>query len=281
MTNQSVISQIFGMDVPNLLFHYTNSIGLKGIIESGKIWTTKIHYMNDKSELRLAFDYIRSEINQQIGSGKTNRTEEELADMLGALESIHEFNVSVASFSAVGDQLSQWCGYCEVGNGYSLGFDGHRLKTKIMENSNYYLVPCIYEEEKQIRIVKELINMTSVVNITQNPNYDKPPLYKLSFAEAALLLAPIIKSKHFQEEREWRLISVPLKYEDAKFRPGNYALIPYWEFDLGIADSLVQIIIGPTPERELSERALHGLLMQKHIFNWGEICHSAIPFRKT
>ena len=142
MINENITSQTLEIDVPKLLFHYTSSMGLKGIIESAKIWTTKIHYLNDKSELELAFEYIRSEINQQINGGKTGRTAEELTDMLGALDSIQEFNVSVASFTAQGDQLSQWRGYCEVGNGYSLGFDGRRLRAKVMENRKYHLVPC-------------------------------------------------------------------------------------------------------------------------------------------
>ncbi|NOH02763.1 MAG: hypothetical protein HND47_12765 [Chloroflexi bacterium] len=141
-------------------------------------------------------------------------------------------------------------------------------------------MPCLYEENEQKTLVKDLINSTSVVNVPNDPNNGKPPFYNLSFAEAALFIAPIIKSKHFKEEQEWRLISVPLKYEDAKFRTGNYSLIPYWEFELGIEDSLNKIIIGPTPEQELSERALYGLLTQRHIYNLGGIFHSEIPFRK-
>mgnify|MGYP003132943836 CR=1 FL=1 len=36
-----------------LLFHYTSNIGLKGIIESNKIWATSFKNKNDLSE----FDY--------------------------------------------------------------------------------------------------------------------------------------------------------------------------------------------------------------------------------
>ena len=280
MKNEDVISKLLVREIPKLLFHYTSGVGLKGIIETGKIWTTKIHYLNDRLELELAFEYIRDEINHQINSGNTNHSTEELTDMLGALDSISKFNVSVASFTTQGDQLSQWRGYSEIGNGYSLGFDGQRLNTQVIENGNYHLTPCLYEQDEHQLLVKYLVDTTSVANILHNPNYGKPPFYKLSFAEAALFIAPIIKSEHFREEQEWRLISVPLNYDDAKFRAGNYSLIPYWEFDLGIMDSLNRVIIGPTPERELSERALYGLLTQRHLFNLGGILHSEIPFRK-
>ncbi|NOH02762.1 MAG: hypothetical protein HND47_12760 [Chloroflexi bacterium] len=124
MMNENIISNLLMRDAPKLLFHYTSGTGVKGIIETGKIWTTKIHYLNDKSELELAFEYIRDEINHQINNGITNPPVENLRCMLGALDSISKFNVSVASFTTQGDQLSQWRGYSEIGNGYSLGFDG-------------------------------------------------------------------------------------------------------------------------------------------------------------
>src|SRR5215208_1546206 len=117
---QSIIDKLSSIGVPDLLFHYTTSAGLVGIIETGKIWLTKIQYTNDKSELCLALEQIRTEIDlQQQGMEKTRR-EEELDAMCKALHGAPTVNVGVASFTKEDDQLSQWWGYCEIGKGYSL-----------------------------------------------------------------------------------------------------------------------------------------------------------------
>jgi hypothetical protein len=254
MSNGSVISRILNTGVPNSLYHYTSSAGLMGIIKSNKIWTTKIHYLNDKSEIQLAFKHIRNEIDsQKNGKGKT-RSDEELNAMMEILESVEGINVSVASFTEVGDQLSQWRGYCEIGDGYSIGFNGKKLMEHVDKSENYRLVPCVYEEKKQLEIVKELVNSAPVIDITNHPNYGKPPFYNMPFGDAALFLAPIIKSESFREEKEWRLIS-----------------------------SALSIIIGPTPEEDLSERAVWGFFLsvsRDNLHLWTNIKHSKIPFRK-
>jgi hypothetical protein len=262
MSKPNLIIDLFSQDVPELLYHYTNMTGLMGIIKSRQIWTTKIQYLNDKSELKLAFDYIRYEINQQIkGIGK-NQSDEELNNKISALNGIDTLNISVASFTEEGDQLSQWRGYTEFGNGYSLGFYGQELKNRA-EKLGYYLVPCIYDKPTHRELIRELINSTRVENNKANPNYNKPPFYKLNFSEATLLIAPIIKSEAFIEEKEWRLISPTLNYENASFRSGTKSLIPYWTFGIHLEKTLSTIIIGPTPEEKLSELALVGYVVNQ------------------
>ncbi|MBL8099668.1 MAG: DUF2971 domain-containing protein [Anaerolineales bacterium] len=281
--SKSVISEILNTKVNDLLFHYTSSLGLLGIIKSNKIWTTKIHYLNDKSEFQLAFGYIRNEIESQLKGIDKTRTDEELNIMLETLRSIGTVNVSVASFTQEGDQLSQWRGYCEVGDGYAIGFEGQKLMDHVNKSETHKLVPCVYKEDKHIQIVKELVNHAPVINIKNHPNYGKPPFNNMSFGEIALFLAPIIKSEGFREEQEWRLISSPLSYENAYFRKGNYSLVPYWEFDLDLVHTYHSIIIGPTPEKDLAELALQGFLHNSFFNNvtlWLDIKHSKIPFRK-
>ena len=278
-----MISQEVSNEIPDLLYHYTNSAGLSGILNSGKIWTTEIHYLNDKSEIQLAFKYIRNEIeSQKKGTGKT-RTDEELDIMSESLSIAEEINVSIASFTENGDQLSQWRGYSEIGNGYSLGFYGKELLKKVTRDKNYHLVPCIYDERIHLSMVKELVDLTPVLDIKSDPSYSHSLVFRSTFGDAALSLAAVIKSEGFKEEKEWRLIGPTLLYSSARFRYGNHTLIPYWEYDVDINNTLESIIIGPTPEPELSERAISGLLVNIFPNNrrlWSSIKHSNIPFRK-
>ncbi|GEM_PF-3414656 len=134
-----------------------------------EIWTTRISYLNDSSELQLAFNYMRDEIKRQLKGIEKKRTDNDLNQMMKDLEFKNlkiSNNIGVASFSKRGNQLSQWRGYCEVGDGYSLGFDYMRLKNLLLENSNnkYRLCPCEYNEEKQRHLIRDLINSTSVEN---------------------------------------------------------------------------------------------------------------------
>ena len=99
MPSKSIISEILDTKVPKSLFHYTSSDGLMGIIRSNKIWTTKIHYLNDKSEIQLAFKHIRNEIESQKNSQNKTRSDEELDTMTEILNSIEVINVSVTSFT--------------------------------------------------------------------------------------------------------------------------------------------------------------------------------------
>jgi len=287
LNDTSTISEILSTRVPEILYHYTNSSGLIGIVTSKQIWVTKIHYLNDKSELQLAFDYIRKEIHSQLEISNSKQADEELNGKLEALDSIQLVNIGVASFTEEGDQLSQWRGYCEIGNGYSLGFKGSAL-LKQAERANYHLVPCVYAKQIHQKIVRELVRSTSVYNIKQNPNYNKPPFYAKSFADAVLFIAPIIKAESFKEEKEWRLISDPLRYDNADYRSGTHSMIPYWKFNIDLAEILKSIIIGPTAEPDLSFDALRGLLNKEltpygsEISNEviGNITHSNIPYRK-
>jgi hypothetical protein len=278
-----VISQELLKEIPDILYHYTTSAGLSGILSSGKIWTTEIHYLNDKGEIQLAFKYIRDEIESQKAGVNKTRTDEELDIMLEALRIAEEINVSIASFTENGDQLSQWRGYGEIGNGYSLGFYAQALLKTVQSHTNFHFLPCIYEEQTQLKMVKELVDATPVLDIKSDPSYGHSLIFRSAFGDAALSLAAMIKSGGFKEEREWRLISPTLSFSEAKFRFGNHTMIPFWEFDLDLIQSLESIIVGPTPEAELSERAISGMLA--HIFPgnprlWTSIKHSSIPFRK-
>jgi hypothetical protein len=143
------------------------------------------------------------------------------------------------------------------------------------------LVPCIYEEKEHRRLVKELVDnfpsQDMLSDLERIPESLKDFFgFSLTFSDFVLFLAPLIKSASFKEEKEWRLITPALSITGAKFRKGNYSLIPYWEFDLDIRNTLKAVFIGPTPEPILSEFAVRDLLTsERFIDRSGEI---PVPF---
>ena len=45
------VAPIESQEPPSIIYHYTNDVGLKGILESGNFWFTDIFNLNDPSEL--------------------------------------------------------------------------------------------------------------------------------------------------------------------------------------------------------------------------------------
>jgi len=51
----SFAASLQGQVPPPILYHYTNDVGLKGIIEAGQLWFTDIFDLNDPSELKHGY----------------------------------------------------------------------------------------------------------------------------------------------------------------------------------------------------------------------------------
>jgi hypothetical protein len=283
-TSGSVISEFVRSTVPEFLFHYTSSDGLVSIIESNKLRTTKINYLSDKSESILAFNLVQDEIKKQKEGIDKTRSNEDLDNVSLFVDPYPGGNICVASFTELGDQLSQWRGYCEIGKGYSIGFNGAKLIQQVRNQKEYFLMPCIYDEKLQQKMAKEIVDsnpLKPAYPVYEGYNYGVPFL-KWGFFDAVQFLSAIMKSECFKEEKEWRLISSPLSYTDAHFRSGNYSLIPYWEFKLDLSNTLSNIIIGPTPEPDLSKAAIFGLLIKNKLLRgrYDNIIQSKIPYRR-
>lgn len=283
--NRGVMSRfneiITGAVIPSTIYHYTTSLGLLGILGSGEIWTTKIHYLNDTSELTLGLKYIEDEINSQLEDKNRTRSIEELKELRDVQSGLYGVNVSVASFTEKGDQLSQWRGYSKVGDAYSLGFDGNKLNDYILGKDGFYFIPCIYNEEDHRLLAKELVDYGKVVGHSQTRSAVASPFQLMQFNEAVLLVASMIKSRKFKEEKEWRLGTRLMEYKNAEFRQGSFSLVPYWKCSLPLLELLQKIIIGPTPEYQLSHDAVEGLLRKKYPedFSKIEVSGSKIPYR--
>jgi len=288
MNNNSIFNKKIHEPIPQYLYHYTSSKGLLGIIKEGEIWVTKIQYLNDSSELNLAFTLIRNEIENQLERESIIRSRNELEEMKKRLDNINfsfnesdigGINLAVTSFSKNANQLSQWRGYCKVGDGYALGLYGDKLKEEIQNTA--YLLPCIYKEDEQKELVRELVNCCSL----QDPGEDReteemPQINEISFEKAVLLISPMIKDKGFEDEEEWRLIFKGGR-TDPEFRSGNSSIIPYWKINLNLNKTLYQIVIGPTPLKDQSKNAVRTLLRKKTLFiihRADGVINSDIPF---
>src|SRR4051812_20793890 len=65
----SIGCAINARDPPPTIYHYTNDVGLRGILESGKLWLTDIFSLNDPSELSHGFSHAISILNDKAAGG--------------------------------------------------------------------------------------------------------------------------------------------------------------------------------------------------------------------
>jgi hypothetical protein len=239
---------------------------------------TDINYLNDKEEYKKALEYIIKYLN-----GLANSNDDLINKIIDKVTRIIFANAYVMSFTKDSDLLSQWRGYSNS-NGYSIEFNSTELFKVIQENKgNIYLFKCLYDDNEQQRIVKEMCD-TTINYIRGFEKDDKTDKVEL-FATVVSLIAPKFKNSQFHEEHERRII-----YSDdfnnmvnieTSFRKKNGYLIPFKKLKVNIKEpNLIKsiTIFCPGSEQMLIKGSLERYLASNGIKTTVKI--SQIPFRQ-
>lgn len=277
--------------IPENLYHYTDQNGFLGILNNNELWATKILYLNDNLEFKLALDIADEILNKKIKKPRNENERNVIGMILSEMFMAGRDRVYVCSFSENGDLLSQWRGYSKGMAGYSLRFDGLNL-THIANNKDFELSRCIYDEAEQVKVISNaidiILNKYNFIFEHLNLSLEDRAIFSGSklqtiageINDKLIHIFPLMKDKSFKEEMEWRLISrEPKNSDNLYFRPGNSTLIPYLKFgdkEL-ISKCLIEAIVGHTPNSELAIASTREFLRSKNI----EIPVKAttIPFR--
>lgn len=299
---------LHGFEDDRVLYHYTDSVGLKGIVESQELWSTHAGLLNDAQEIKYGASLVESVIDDY----EAKKTEKELISILRHLRMyVVNFRrgarpkkqqngtghqVFVTCFCKNPDLLSQWRGYGERG-GYSLGFqfdDATRIQDHADEKWFKPIVrKVIYSRDEQVELVKKYLDVLLEILPPAQPL--KPSRGTLLLGASNLLIDMILSFKHkgFKEEKEYRILRSPLRgrvVENVQLRTSSDYVIPYLETNFGVLRGggdieptfpLSEIYMGPTLKSEVAEIGVDYLL-RKNGFDPDslEIESSAIPFRK-
>lgn len=175
--------------VDGVIYHYTSAEGLRGIIENSEIWLSNVSFVNDTTECTA----LQEETDLFNDSKFTNSfVEGKWKNFIRSPDNIQ--NIYIASFSRGEESLEQYRAY---GN-YRIGFEAKKLISR-----GYYLYQCVYnkEEIKKWIIEKEKLNEWDGEYLNDQ--------YKRGAADILIFVASKkYKNKHFEKEREVRLISV-------------------------------------------------------------------------
>ena len=172
------------------------------------------------------------------------------------------------------DLLSQWRGYADDGQGFSVGFNKEYLEelSNSREKGKYgfRLRKVLYEQTEHEATLKPIYD--EIMQLVESGKLKKPKFGLLNrpnndelkkmndeylksnkdLWQKAIKTFPSVhtlKNKAFSEEVEWRLVSYLLKEpgDTASFRAAGNRLIPYREFNLISLSSkpINEIYVGP------------------------------------
>jgi Protein of unknown function (DUF2971) len=280
---------------PPIIYHYTSAAGLRGILESGRLWLSDIFTMNDPSELKHGVSQAGGLLRAKAASGppETKRFARDFADFYerALVDTAHYF---VCSFSSDGDDLGQWRAYADDGRGYSLGFDGERLEdafTKLndtpIENNCTFAVSYNVAELRQIhgKLIDAMFGMISLPRGRHmSPEAITQYMVALSTHISVNVLASALFFKHeaYQNEKEFRFLEVhsagDRRPPEVKERLRGATTIRYRELDWKrlCPGALTKIVVGPAADLQkahdcLAEFSVRGVSVKP----------STIPYRPT
>jgi hypothetical protein len=139
-------AEVLALTPPETLYHYTSQSGLLGIVETNELWATKLQYMNDDLEFRIALSMAREQLEAIKEHG--NAASIAAYALQNSLAGLDDINIFSVCFCETGDLLSQWRGYSASGGGFSIGFDTNVLIDAV-HSDNFILGKCIYDTDVQ------------------------------------------------------------------------------------------------------------------------------------
>ena len=276
----------FEANPPEHLFHYTDLEGVKGIFTSRTLWMSKFTASNDISEILLAIEHFQSFVARKAAEFTADEGDflREAADQL---ESFRRTNVCLASFCEQHDLLSQWRSYGNDGRGIALGFNSERLVDLAHRNGlRLFSAACTTRPRTSASRATSSIRCSrrSAPRLPTERRRAAPS--SRSSTPMFLVVAPVIKDHRFVEEREWRLVSNPVPFDDPDMiavLKGNQASVKLTVKLTGDSEAMSNMIprvtIGPTLDPHNVSDAID-VLSQRNGFHISDIAISGIPYRR-
>ncbi|GHT56855.1 hypothetical protein FACS1894109_07220 [Spirochaetia bacterium] len=258
------------------LYHYTSKGGFHGILKNNELWASHIRFLNDSVEFTLASKLLKERLAKKRQGGLKYKADWKeavdltlLMDADETIEYLKKSDVYVFSLSQNHDKLNMWSRYTDSKPGFCIGFNTDYLNSFITNGkSDVRIAQVLYKEEEYIPLLDSVIDeaVAQTDNAVANSEEGIDVNQKFSEITYALLLeiAPVIKSKDFDDEEEWRIIIKNKSRKDACLRESNSAFTPYYKFSIKESFNKVigGIIIGPCGDKEYTKRSVDFLRMK-------------------
>jgi hypothetical protein len=280
---------LFAVEPPEVLYHYTSLPSAYAILRSDALWMTKIRYLDDTSELEIGIATFKLLLEEHLKAPAPPDEHQLFEAVHNGLGSVAASNICVTSFCEHGDLLSQWRWYGEGGRGLSLGVSMKVLRGLARGTINLW--KCIYDADAHRELLQSMIERLLAAyrlecDRSGGPLGAEARHYLVErFFASFLQIAPIIKNPNFAEEREWRLVTLPVDIDDEAYGVSMTGdrIIERYELrfprdENGVCRAIPRIVVAPTKDPELIGEAI-ALLCRKRRIACDTIAYSQIPFR--
>jgi hypothetical protein len=240
-----ILDAFIAHEPPPILYHYTNGVGVLGIIQKRVLYASSSLHLNDAMEHKIANHLL----NEELEASRLSEVEKH--EFRSLMRFAAQRSSYVCSFSENGNVLSQWRAYCREGHGFAVGFSRNNPLFGSAKQNSFSLVPCVYKKREQKKLCRALINTfrEQYLNAghTMESRANLPDTIRAFFANynwtyAFLLVNAALKHIGFKEEAEWRLISQRPEDLNLTFRTGRFGLVPYFRLPLPfLAERVAQI----------------------------------------
>lgn len=242
-------------------YHYCSAESFMSIIKNRTLRLCDIRHMNDKAEMihgeQLFYEIL----------GKSAISENKKAAISTIYRAIRERIVLLSmSFSANGDQLSQWRGYADDAKGFSIGFEAIYLN-----DLPVHLFQIEYDQDIQKRLIYEFL---SKIENKFPDNLNIKVKDADNIAQLQDLFAQM-KNDSFSEEKEFRILHALGEDENGglfnSFIKGDYKKYVKNKVDFRLVDNIPapytdifysldsgnipikEVIIGPKNHSDISD----------------------------
>lgn len=224
----------------DIVYHYTDAQGFKGVVEKAAVWATDFRYLNDSRELIYTWSAFVERLEQLAVQpseySEAYRAQLEALRLMNARD-LMQFDdaVFVACFSELPDALSQWTRYGKHGHGLALGFDSEKIRTlnvpQYHHSPNGQLIPMTailsggpssgqsvefkwgaflqkvaYGDAARDLVVDGLIDTVQRIGeLNEGGAFDTNVANCISQTHALVHRLPLVKHSDFKDEQEHRI----------------------------------------------------------------------------
>ncbi len=235
------------------LYHYCSQEAFLSIIRTRTFWCSALSLSNDTMEGRW-IRKIFSDICDKDKNGLEEHNKNRVLKMLGSWEVYCEGLGFCLSKHP--DSLSQWRGYAQDAEGFCIGFSKEKLKelkekTRDDNEDNepsFTLFEVNYDITRQQKNLKPAYQKIKEIIESGEEPIGPDHLSGTIGLEVTKILSEVFRQKNpaFQEEKEWRILSIFHKLDpsDVKFRTVGNRIVPYRPFRFD-RETISEVVLGP------------------------------------
>ena len=228
----------------NYLYHYTNYIALRGILENKELWLSNVRSMNDTSEMLHFMNCLKIAVKKEC-PGKDDIIDNLFENQINKLKTEQAYSLSL---SELYDDAAQWERYANEGKGVLIKFNVTQLR-KLLDKKKLVLQQIFYRDDVSTHQVKAEI----VFYIMYGKTFDFSSID--SAFENAWASSVAFKHPSFKNEMEKRITLMSFFStfydEKPKYNMESWGIREYYPLKISNKDDALmpglieEIMIGP------------------------------------